>query len=117
MNIHITGYTALKKCQILKGEGDRLKNKGRRGTRDSPIESPFKQIVDEGNYLLVVAELPGIKEEKIRINLENDTLTLMWLDQARIFQEKDFCLPCKVRLRNKKFQNGILEITLEKIIQ
>ena len=91
-----------------------MKNKGRQGTRNSSIESPFKQLVDEGMYLSVFAELPGIKEEKIRINLENDMLTLMWLDQARSFQEKDFCLPCKVRLRNKKFQNGILEITLEK---
>jgi HSP20 family protein len=117
MNIYIPGYTALKKCQILKGKGDHLKNKGRQGTRDSPIEFPLKQIIDEGNYLSVVAELPGIMEEKIRINLENDTLTLMWLDQARTFQEKDFCLPCKVRLRNKKFQNGILEITLEKITE
>jgi HSP20 family protein len=96
-------------------KGDSMKNNGQPGTSDLPFESPLKQIIDQGSYLTIVVELPGIREEKIRINLENNTLTLMWLDQMRTFHEKDFRLPCKARLRNKKFQNGRLEITLEKI--
>jgi len=83
--------------------------------RDFRIEAPVNHIIDEGSYLSVVAELPGVEEEKIRINLENNMLTLQWMDSTMKSQKKEILLPCKVRLGNKKFQDGILEVTLEKI--
>ncbi len=92
-----------------------MKIKRRQGTRDFRPDPPIRHIVDEGNYFSVVADLPGVKEEKIRINLENDLLTLEWLDPKMKSWKREIPLPCRVSLGNKKFQNGTLELSLEKI--
>jgi HSP20 family molecular chaperone IbpA len=78
-------------------------------------EPPVRQIIDEGNYFQIIAEMPGINEEKIRISLENNILTLKWRDSANKHQEEEICFPCRMKLSKKKFQDGILEISLEKI--
>jgi HSP20 family molecular chaperone IbpA len=95
--------------------GDILNNEGLHGSGNFPHEPLFGQIIDEGNYFSVLAELPEIDEGKIRISLENNILTLMWHDQEMRHYKKEICLPCRTRLCNKKFKDGILKISLEKI--
>jgi HSP20 family protein len=74
---------------------------------------PETDLFDEGGYLRIIAELPGINEEKIRVVLEKNTLVISALDKERNYRKK-ILLPCDAIISKKRYLNGILELTLEK---
>jgi len=77
------------------------------------VIEPVVNLSDEGNYIRVTAELPGIQEKTIRIDLEKFTLTLSAMGDGRTYK-KELLLPAKMRFGKKRFRNGVLEISLEK---
>ena len=80
-------------------------------------EEPVTILLDEGKSLRVIAELPGITEEKILIDLEKHELAISATETgSRKKFRKVITLPVGVRLEKKRFQRGILDITLEKIL-
>jgi HSP20 family molecular chaperone IbpA len=72
-------------------------------------------LLDEGKFLRIVTELPGINEEKIKIYLENHStsVNIVASDSGNEFTKK-ITIPCEVRFCKKRFSDGILELTLEK---
>lgn len=74
---------------------------------------PVTDLFDEGGYLRVIAELPGTSEEKIGVVLKKNMLIISASDRERDYQKK-ILLPCDAILSKKRYQNGILELTLEK---
>ena len=82
-----------------------------------PIETfePETTLVDEGKFLRILTELPGIAEEKIRIDLENSStsVTIVANDTWKQYK-KVIVIPCEVRFSKKRFSDGVLELTLEK---
>ena len=76
---------------------------------------PETTLIDEGKFLRILTELPGIAEEKIRIDLENSStsITIVATDTVKQYK-KVIVIPCEVRFRKKKFSDGVLELTLEK---
>jgi len=76
---------------------------------------PATTLIDEGKFLRILTELPGIAEEKIRIDLENSStsITIVATDTVKEYK-KVIVIPCEVRFRKKKFSGGVLELTLEK---
>jgi HSP20 family molecular chaperone IbpA len=85
--------------------------------RDKPQSStafdPPILIDDEGRYIQVVIDLPGVVEEQIRIDLEKNTFTLSILDDEMTFR-KSIQVPEGARIFKKKFSDGVLNISLEK---
>ena len=77
------------------------------------IIEPVVDLFDEGDTIRVIAEMPGIDEEKIVLDLRGSTLLISASDKRRTFQ-KEVLLPCEARLEKQRFQNGVLELTLEK---
>ena len=73
-------------------------------------------LYDEGRFIRILAELPGITEEKIKIDLDNGTkmVTIIASDTG-IFYKKEIITPCEVRFCKKRFFNSFLEISFEKI--
>ncbi len=80
---------------------------------EKKIIEPVVDLFDEGNTIRVIADMPGIDEEKIALDLQGSTLVISASDKRRSFQ-KEVLLPCEARLEKQRFQNGILELTLEK---
>ena len=80
---------------------------------DSPKELAI-DVFDEGDYLTVIAELPGVEENDIRIAPAGDKLTISTdVPHHRYHGEVD--LPCPVKSNlEKSYKKGILEIRLEK---
>ena len=79
------------------------------------IAEPVTILHDEGKYYRVIAEFPDISEEKIHIDLEKTLLAISAIQpESGKKYEKMIALPHEVRLDKKKFQNGILDLTLEK---
>ena len=86
-----------------------------RGPEVSEIREPLVDIFDEGDHILVVAELPGVTEGEIRIQAAEDVLTIEATGRDRKYA-KDVQLPSAIDpagLR-QSYQNGILEVRLSK---
>jgi len=82
-----------------------------------PIKTiePETTLIDEGKFLRILTELPGIAEEKIKIDLENQSTSVTIVASDTVFQyKKVITIPCEVRFSKKRFLNGVLELTLEK---
>ena len=79
------------------------------------VREPIVDVFDEEDHILVIAELPGVSESEIKIEVAGDILNLTASDRDRKYA-KEILLPSKVKASSLKtsFKNGILDITLEK---
>ena len=79
------------------------------------VREPMVDVFDEQDHILVIAELPGVSESEIKIEVAGDILNLTASDKDRKYA-KEILLPGKVNPDSVKtsYNNGILEITLEK---
>lgn len=76
---------------------------------------PVSTLFDDGKFLRIVTELPGIAEEKIRVDLENSsTLVTIFAADTVMQYKKVITIPCDVKFSKKRFSDGVLELTLEK---
>jgi len=76
---------------------------------------PAISLVDDGKFFRIITELPGIAEEKIKIDLENHSTAVTIIASDSTFQYKKVInIPCEVRFSKKRFSEGVLELTLEK---
>lgn len=79
------------------------------GPQEPPVD-----VFDEGTYLRVVAELPGIEEEDVKVDLRGTQLLLSAVAAARRYR-KEVTLPCPPKGQmGRLYRNGILELTLRK---
>jgi HSP20 family molecular chaperone IbpA len=77
------------------------------------IMEPVTTLRDEGKFIHISMELPGIGEEKIRIDLDKTIITIVASDSSRQYKKVIF-LPVEVIFARKKFSDGVLFLTLEK---
>lgn len=83
---------------------------------DSSVREPYiDQVLDEKNRTLkLVAEMPGIEKSDIKVNVEENTVTITAEHDKRKYKSK-------VNLKNKvdensakaQYSNGILELTFK----
>lgn len=76
---------------------------------------PVVDIFDEKDYVLVVAELPGVSEDDINFEVKGDILRISAMTGDRKYS-KEILLPSKVGKDKIKssYKNGVLEIKLIK---
>lgn len=71
-------------------------------------------IFEEDEHLTMIAELPGVDEKDIGVELKEDKLTISAQTPYRKYY-KEVALPCSVKGElEKSYKNGVLEIRLEK---
>jgi len=84
-----------------------------RPTVATPKEVPV-ELFDEGDYWRVIAELPGIEEKDIKVDLEGARV-LISVNSSQRKYHREINLACTPKGDLKKvYKNGILEITIEK---
>lgn len=86
-----------------------------RGPEVSEVREPLVDVFDEGDHILVVAELPGVTEGGILVEVKDDIITLSAEGRDRKYA-KELLLPATVDPASvrQSFQNGILEVRLSK---
>lgn len=79
------------------------------------VREPIVDVFDEEDHILVIAELPGVSVEEIKVEVAGDILNLTASNKDRKYA-KEILLPNKVKKEGMKsvYKNGILEITLPK---
>ena len=85
------------------------------GPKVNEEREPITDIFDEKSELGIIAEMPGIEESDIRIELKDDILDISATGKNRIYR-KELLLPLKLTKQNLKykFTNGILEVKIKK---
>jgi len=85
------------------------------GPKVDEEREPITDVFDEKDEIVVIAEMPGIEENDIKIDLKEDILEFSAASKTRTYR-KELLLPVKVIVSNlsHKFTNGILEIKIKK---
>ncbi len=90
-----------------------------RSTDEGPVvaeeQEPLVDVFDEGELILVVAELPGVDKADIQIEVQDDILSLSTTGERRYV--KELLLPSLVDADTMEitYRNGILEVRLRKV--
>ncbi|MEI6576738.1 MAG: Hsp20/alpha crystallin family protein [Bacteroidota bacterium] len=85
------------------------------GPKVDEEREPITDVFDEKNEIVVIAEMPGIEESDLKIDLKEDILEFTAVSKSRKYR-KELLLSQKVSKTNlrHKFTNGILEIRIKK---
>ncbi len=83
------------------------------GPQVAETREPLVDVLDEGKGLRVVAELPGVEEKDIHLELKEDILEFTAEKGDRKYH-KELLLPCRASLVRSSYRNGVLEIELVK---
>ncbi|MGB9853691.1 MAG: archaeal heat shock protein Hsp20 [Candidatus Bathyarchaeales archaeon] len=85
------------------------------GPKVKEEREPLVDIVETDGEVHVVAELPGVEKEDIKLHGTEDTLTIT-VDTPQRKYHKEVMLPAKVNVKEAKtqYKNGVLEVTLPK---
>ena len=85
------------------------------GPKVDEEREPITDLFNEKNELVIIAEMPGIEENEIKIELKQDILEISAVSKNRSYR-KEMLLPVKAVKQNlrHKFTNGILEIRIKK---
>jgi HSP20 family protein len=77
---------------------------------------PLVDIVDLENEIRVIAELPGVAKEEIKLSGTKDLLTIS-VDTPQRKYYKQIDIPSKIDPKKAKtsYKNGVLEVTLPKM--
>ena len=79
------------------------------------VREPLVDVFDEKDHIRVIAELPGVSEEDVQLDVKGDILNLKAEGKERKYA-KEVLLPCPVKPESlqKSFRHGILELKLQK---
>jgi HSP20 family protein len=85
------------------------------GPKVDEEREPITDVFDEKDEIVIIAEMPGIEEGDLKIDLKEDILEISAVSKNRTYR-KELLLPVKVIEQNlsHKFTNGILEIKIKK---
>lgn len=85
------------------------------GTVVAEVREPLVDVLDEGERVVVIAELPGVEEKDIHLEVKDDILELTAEASDRKYS-KEVLLPSPVDADSieSSYKNGILEIKLRK---
>jgi HSP20 family protein len=91
-----------------------VKRIGRKAVVEEVVE-PLVDVIEEKDKVTVIAEVPGVDKDKIKIKVKDNKLIIRAEDKDRKYY-KEIELPAEVKpeTAKAKYRNGILEITFEK---
>jgi HSP20 family protein len=88
----------------------------RLGPQVKEEREPLVDVIETDGEVHIVAELPGVEKNDIKLHGTEESLTIS-VDTPQRKYYKEVALPAKVKVKEAKtqYKNGVLEITLPKI--
>lgn len=88
---------------------------GAKGAVVSEEREPIVDIFDEKDEVVIVAEMPGIKKEDIKLELKENILSILAKGPDRKYK-KDVAIPkgTKGKISKHSYQSGILKVIIKK---
>jgi HSP20 family protein len=75
---------------------------------------PLIDVIDQNDAYEVVAELPGVEKEDLRLHATEDSLEIKTENGIRFFKEVLFETPVKPETAKATYKNGVLSVRLKK---
>lgn len=77
---------------------------------------PITDVFDETDEIKIYAEIPGVNQENIKLELKEDILNISTKNGGRYKFHKEVLLPAKgnVDKMTSDYKNGVLEVTIKK---
>lgn len=93
--------------------------KTKEGPKVSETREPIVDVFNEKDYILIIAELPGIDEKSIKLDppsAEKKNVLLLEAESKDRKYAKEILLPAQIDFesRDMNFKNGILEVKFKK---
>jgi HSP20 family molecular chaperone IbpA len=84
--------------------------------RVEDVREPLVDVIDGGDHLEVVAEVPGVDEGDVELRVEGDRLTLSTAEGSERRYRAEVALPSKVEPLplERKYHNGVLKVKFRK---
>ena len=92
-----------------------MREENSRTTGIIKILEPATTLIVEEKIIKIRIELPGITEEKIKIDLDKKSVIIRASDSMKQYK-KVITLPFEVKFSKKRFSDGVLELNLEKTV-
>ncbi|MBU0510590.1 MAG: Hsp20/alpha crystallin family protein [Chloroflexi bacterium] len=90
-----------------------------RATEEGPIvaevREPLVDVFDEDQEIVIVAELPGVGEDDVHIEVQDDILSVETTGERKYAKEILLPEPVDAVSLQKAYKNGILEVRLKKV--
>ena len=85
-------------------------------TEISDDPEPLVDLIEDGETLVVLAALPGVKKDDINLRITENCLTVS-VDTADLEWYNEFKLPTKVDPKSARasYKNGVLEVKVNKL--
>jgi len=119
------GLKAVYGFSIKVGEGGRptiqqfgnVKEKAQGPVVDE-VREPMVDTFDEGDFILVIAEMPGVSESDVKYEIKGDILIISGENKDRKYY-KELLLPALIDEKKTTYsnRNGIIEFKLWKSVQ
>jgi len=79
------------------------------------VSEPLVDVIEESDHVLVLAEMPGVADEDVHLDLNGDILTLH-AERGSKKYHKEIVLPRSFdsKAMERSCHNGILEVKLKK---
>jgi len=89
-----------------------------RTTEEGPtiteVREPLVDVFDEELEIVLVAELPGVSEGEIRVEIQDDILSVETVGERKYVKEILMSEPVDPASLQQTYKNGILELRLRK---
>ena len=84
------------------------------GAEVAEVREALVDVFEEEQEIVVVAEIPGVAEDEVVIEIHDDVLSLTTTGERKY--EKEIVLPAAVNAASmkKSFKNGILELRMKR---
>jgi len=79
------------------------------GPKVADVREPLVDLFDEEQEIVLVAELPGVAEDEVKIDVRDDVLSLSTTGDRKYEKEILLSAPVDESTLRKTFKNGILE--------
>jgi HSP20 family protein len=85
------------------------------GPKVNEEREPITDVFDENDEVVIIAEMPGIEEDNIVVDINDDILEISTKNAKKSYR-KELLLPFKTNnnVIQKKYTNGIFEIRIKK---
>lgn len=78
---------------------------------------PLVDIIDQEDAYEVIAELPGVGKNNLRLHATEDSLEIKTEGERRFFKEVPFKTPVKPETAKATYKNGVLSVRIKKKVK
>ena len=114
---HVSSFSGKEEAQRQRGREKEHVKEIRVDKEEVKQKEPLIDIMAEKDYIMVIAEMPGVEEEAIKAEIGDSGTKLIIFtegeDKKRYYKEVDLPSPVKGELK-RMYKHGVLEVRLEK---